>query len=101
VTQALRQLKGPQAIRPLTKLINKPGFRGHAITNPVENKFDAMGLSPRRSFNQLNTAFKEIIVAATLYQCGDYQNLGRLILEQYSQDINGHFASYAQTILKD
>jgi len=25
----------------------------------------------------------------------DYQKMGRTILEQYSQDVNGHFASYA------
>jgi len=79
--------------------MDKPGFRGHAVTNHVGNKFDAMELSPRRSFDQLNAAFKEVIIATTLYQCGDYQNMGRMILEQYSQDINGHFASYVQAIL--
>jgi hypothetical protein len=83
------------------KLINKPGLRGHAVTNPVGNKFNAVRLYPRRSFDQLNAAFKEVIVAATLYQCGDYQNWGRLILEEYIQDINGHFASYAQAILNE
>ena len=99
VTLALRHLRGPQAIRPLVKLLDKPGFRGHVVTNPVGNKFDAVRLSPRRSFDQLNAAFKEVIIATTLYQCGDYQNMGRMILEQYSQDVNGHFASFAQTIL--
>lgn len=99
VTLALRHLRGPQAIKPLVKLMDKPGFRGHAVTNPVGNKFDTMRLSPRRSFDQLNAAFKEVIIATTLYQCGDYQNMGRMILEQYSQDVNGHFASYAQAIL--
>ena len=70
-----------------------------AVTNPAGNEHGSSGLSPRRSFGQLNAAFKEIIIAATLYQCGDYQNIGRMILEQYSQDVNGHFASYAQAIL--
>jgi len=99
VTLALRHLRGPQAIRPLVKLMDKPGFRGHVVTNSVGNEFDAMKLSPRRSFDQLNAAFKEVIVATTLFQCGDYQNTGRMILEQYRQDVNGHFASYAQAIL--
>ncbi len=99
VTLALRHLRGMQAIRPLVKLMDKPGFRGHVVTNPVGHEYGAVRLSPRRSFDQLNTAFKEVIIAAALYQCGDYQKMGRMILEQYSQDVNGHFASYAQAIL--
>jgi flavin-dependent dehydrogenase len=99
VTLALRHLKSPQAVGPLAKLLAKPGFRGHAITNPIGIKYGVDRLSPRRSFEQLNAAFKEVIIAATLYQCGDYQKIGRQILEQYSQDVNGHFASYAHSIL--
>jgi hypothetical protein len=81
-------------------VLEKPGFGGHAITNPVGNEYGSLGLFPRRSFAQLNAAFKEIIIAAALCQCGDYQNMGRTILEQYSQDVNGHFASYAQAVLQ-
>ena len=99
VALALRHLKSPQAIKPLVKLLAKPGFRGHAITNLVGSEYGAARLCPRRSFDQLNAAFKEVIIAAVLYQCGDYQKMGRRILQQYSQDVNGHFASYAQAIL--
>jgi len=99
VALALRHLKSPQAIGPLATLLAKPGFRGHAITNLVGAEYGAPGLCPRRSFDQLNAAFKEMIIAAALYQCGDYQKMGRKILEQYSQDVNGHFASYTQAIL--
>jgi hypothetical protein len=100
VTFALRHLRDPRAIGPLVRLVERSGFRGHAIRNPMGNQYGSVGLCPRRSFGQLNAAFKEIIIAATLYQCGDYQNLGRTILEQYSRDVNGHFASYAQASLK-
>jgi flavin-dependent dehydrogenase len=100
VTLALRHLKDPQAIGLLVRLLEKPGFRGHAITNPIGTEYGAAGLSPRRSFDQLNVAFKEVIITAALYQCGDDQNMGRMILEQYSQDVNGHFASYAQAVLQ-
>jgi hypothetical protein len=100
VTLAVRHLRGPQKIKPLVELLEKPGFRGHTITNPVGTEYSATGLSPRRSFDQLNAAFKEVIISATLYQCGDCQDLGRMILERYSQDVNGHFASYAQAVLQ-
>jgi hypothetical protein len=99
MTLALRHLRSPRAIGPLVTLLQKPGFAGHAVTNPVGNEYGSVGLSPRRSFDQLNAAFKELIIAATLHQCGDYQNRGHGILERYSQDVNGHFASYAQAIL--
>ncbi len=99
MTLALRHLRGLRVIGPLLRLLEKPGFGGHALTNPVGYEYGAVRLSPRRSFDQLNAAFKEVIIATTLYQCGDYEKMGRMILEQYSQDVNGHFASYAQAIL--
>jgi hypothetical protein len=99
VTFALRRFKDSRAIGPLVSLLQKPGFGKHAVTKLIGATDSAVGLPPRRSFKQLNTAFKEIIIAATLYQCGDYQKMGRTALEQYSQDVNGHFASFAQAIL--
>ena len=96
----LRHLRAQRVIGPLVRLLEKPGFRGHAIMNPIGSGYGVVRLSPRRSFDQLNAAFKEVIIATTLYQCGDYQKMGRMILEQYSQDVNGHFASYAHAILQ-
>jgi hypothetical protein len=81
-------------------LLKKPGLRGHAVTNPVGSDFGPARLFPRRSFGQLNAAFKEVIVAATLYQCGDQDNVGYSILSQYDRDVNGHFASFARAILE-
>ena len=40
-----------------------------------------------------------MLVAALLYECGDHQNLGRNILEDYTKDVNGHFAAYAHHML--
>jgi flavin-dependent dehydrogenase len=100
VTLALRNLKDPLAIEPMVGLLKKPGLRGHAVTNPVGSDFGPARLFPRRSFGQLNAAFKEVIVAATLYQCGDQDNVGSSILSQYGRDVNGHFASFARAILE-
>ncbi len=100
-TFALRRFRDPRAIESLVTLLKKPGFGKHAVTKLIGATDSVVGLSPRRSFKTLNAAFKEIIIAATLYQCGDHQKIGRTILEQYTQDVNGHFASYAQAILKE
>ena len=47
----------------------------------------------------VNSKFKELLVAALLFECGDYQNQGQEILEAYTKDVNGHFAAYAHHIL--
>lgn len=41
----------------------------------------------------------ELLVAALLFECGDAQGVGRIILEAYTKDFNGHFAEYAHYIL--
>ena len=46
----------------------------------------------------VNSKFKELLVAALLFECGDYQNQGQEILEAYTKDVNGHFAAYAHHI---
>jgi hypothetical protein len=100
VTLALRHLRSPLAIEPMAGLLKKPGLGGHAVTNPVGSEFGPTRLFPRRSLGQLNSAFKEVIVAATLYQCGDHENAGYSILNEYRRDVNGHFASFARASLE-
>jgi hypothetical protein len=50
--------------------------------------------------NQLNRKFKEVLIAALLVQCGDYRGQGRAVLEAYTEDVNGHFAVYADQVLR-
>ena len=49
----------------------------------------------------VNNKFKELLVAALLFECGDHQNQGREILELYTKDVNGHFAEYAHRVLSN
>ena len=49
----------------------------------------------------VNNKFKELLIAALLFECGDYQNLGREILQAYTKDVNGHFAAYAHRVLSE
>ena len=48
---------------------------------------------------ELNSKFKEVLVAALLVQCGDSGGQGRAVLEAYTEDVNGHFAAYADHVL--
>jgi hypothetical protein len=47
----------------------------------------------------LNAKFKEVLVAALLFECGDRNGKGRAILDAYTRDVHGHFAAYARAAL--
>ena len=100
---ALRLNKHQLLAEPLAHLLNKPGVKGH--TQPL-SYYAASGGKLQQRFrvnaqggSDLNAKFKEVLVAALLYECGDYKGLAREILQGYTRDVNGHFAAYAHHIL--
>lgn len=103
------------AAEPLARLLKQPGFAGHAtvdliakaesgaaepLVRPGDRLVTVDGEGPANNTN-LNRAFKELIVAAMLYRCGDEGGLAEAILKQYANDVHGHFARYAQRVLQD
>ena len=46
-------------------------------------------------------SLRELMLARALYRCGDYQGLGRKILEQYAQDLHGHYTRHALAVLRE
>ncbi len=96
---------------PLTDLLNQPGFANHATVVsliPAERQTErpSSGLSERRVTNasgggNLNNSYKELLVAAMLHRCGDPDGTATAILKQYTHDVHGHFARYAQRAVGD
>jgi hypothetical protein len=41
-----------------------------------------------------------LAVARALFRCGDYGDLGRQTLQQYVEDLRGHFARHAKAVLE-
>lgn len=66
---------------------------GGPLSVPARAKVNAGG------GNALNDKFKEVLVAALLFECGDHEGQGREILHAYTNDVNGHFAAYAHHVL--
>lgn len=113
ISLALRHYHSPAAARMLVDLLRRPGFTGHATVKPivtqpdtdggatarVADRFVTTGRDDRANSSNLNRAFKELIVAAMLYRCGDRESMAETILTQYAMDIHGHFARYAQRVL--
>ena len=94
VALALEQIADPAAAQSLARLLNKPDMHGHAMTS-LEPLYDRM-TDRRRRVGPL----REIVLARALYRCGDYQGMGKEILEQYRQDIRGLFARHATGVLE-
>jgi len=115
ISLALWDCLGQEAIEPLVRLLDQPGFTGHATVEPVVERVDSGGRpirlaadrlvtednNERANNSNLNQAFRELIVAAMLYRFGDPDGRAEVILNQYAQDIHGHFARYAQRVLDE
>jgi flavin-dependent dehydrogenase len=71
----------------------RPG-RGGPLSLPERTKVTSAGR------DELNNKFKELLLAALLFHCGDWQDQGRAVLDAYTEDVNGHFAAYADHVLQ-
>ena len=107
VSIALRDQPGPDMIQPLLKLLDRPGFTGHASTYS-QAYADGTNLSKailerkntsRKHDNQLNESLKELMVAGMLYTAGDHDARGEKILLEYKQEISGQLSRYASYLL--
>jgi hypothetical protein len=101
---AMRMNRHESFAKPLADHLNKiaghcqpldyrPG-RGGPLSLPERAKVTSAGSG------ELNSKFKEVLLAALLFHCGDWQGQGRAVLEAYTEDVNGHFAAYADHVLQ-
>ena len=99
VALALETLKAPAAAAPLAALLNKPGMRGHAMTD-IETAVTNLPTSATDT-SLREGSLRELILARALYRCGDNQGLGKQVLTEYSNDLRGHYARHALAVLKE
>jgi len=105
VCLALRMNKDASMAKPIADFLKKSGLKGHAqVLGYYDGKRPKGGTHKRNVLDKnggkgLNTKFKEVLVAALLFECGDHQGEGRKVLEAYTKDVNGHFAEYAHRVL--
>ena len=105
VCLALRMNKGASMAKPIADFLRTSGLKGHAqVLGYYDGKRPQGDTYKRNALDTkggkgLNTKFKELLVAALLFECGDDQGEGRKILDAYTKDVNGHFAEYAHHVL--
>ena len=89
---------GDRAAAPaLARLLKLPGVMGHAATNITAAIENTPGKGDQNS--KRGVELRELFLARALYRCGDSDGLGEKILRQYAQDLHGHYARHAQTVL--
>ena len=107
VCLALRMNKDDSLAEPLARFLKEKKLKGHTqALGYYNNQKKEKNIYVRQGVNKsggsmVNNKFKELLVAALLFECGDYQNQGREILEVYTKDVNGHFAEYAYHVLSN
>jgi len=102
VALALEALGDPAAAGPLAEVLAKPGMSGHAMLSVkeaqrLETTVSTAGLN---SLETRRNSLREITLARALFRCGDKDGIGKKILEQYQNDLRGHFARHAHAVLQ-
>ena len=106
IVLALRHYRCPAAAGPLAELLRQQGLAGRATAGPMAKRKGRNGKEPATvaprlltTDSSLNRAFKELIVAAMLYRCGDRDGMAKAVLDRYARGVHGHFARYARQAL--
>ena len=102
---ALRMNKDDSLAEPLADFLKAKKLKGHtqrlSYYNEQENQknvYVRQGVN-KSGGSMVNNKFKELLVAALLFECGAVSYTHLRVLEEYTKDVNGHFAEYAHRVL--
>lgn len=94
---ATASLKAANLTRSLLRLLDLPGFGGHAFLRTGDMLADSDG--DPISTRSRNLALRELYVARGVFLGGDPDGRGRAVLNTYVSDLRGHFARHAAAVL--
>ena len=89
VAEALEQLGDPAAAQPLAELLRRQGLAADAVTPEQVLRGATRGRG----------GIQNLILARVLYRCGDWEGVGKQVLEAYTKDVRGVYARHAQAVL--
>ena len=98
IAVAFETLANELPAKVLFDLLQMKGVTGHAMTTIQKAIQDTPASGTDTSTR--NNALREIILGRALFRCGDYNGLGNQILNDYSNDLRGHFYRHATGVLK-
>jgi len=99
VARAAEILKCAEATGPLAEILDREGISGHG---QVSTSAAVAGANPELTHTEArNNSLRELHLARGLFRCGDHDNIGRKILETYTNDLRGIFARHARAVLAE
>lgn len=99
VALSLEAIGDPAAAVPLAEMLGRPGMTGFAHLT-VDIARERSGLNPADNKTR-DESIRELGLARALYRCGDKDGLGKKILNEYTQDLRGHFARHARMVIEE
>ncbi|WP_158862561.1 FAD-dependent oxidoreductase [Maribellus comscasis] len=98
VAIALETIADQEGAEPLFKLLQMPGVRGHSMLD-IET---AKKIAPpdKNDVSTRNNSLRELILGRALFKCGDMNDVGNQILDEYSRDLRGHYYRHANGVLQ-
>lgn len=97
IAMALESIGSKEAVPMLAKMLTIPGMRYHSISSFQDARKSVV--PDPDDVSTRNKALKELHIARALYLCGDENSLGRSVLKQYAEGLQGHYARYASELL--
>ena len=98
ISMATEAINSHEAVPVLLAMLTAPGVRGHSICSYTEARSSTV--PNLNDTSTRNLALKELHLARALYLCGDQDGIGEEVLRRYANGLQGHYARYAQEILK-
>ncbi|MHC4181397.1 MAG: FAD-dependent oxidoreductase, partial [Planctomycetota bacterium] len=96
---ALELIGDKSAVGPLADLLAKPGMTGH-VHSSIEIARQREAPGGTNAVETRRESLRELLLARSLYRCGDHKGLGKKILQAYTEDLRGHLARHAQAVLQ-
>lgn len=98
IATACAQIRSRQAIPVLRKLLTMEGMRYHDLPSYVMARNRVVPYIHDITYR--NRILKELLIAESLYICGDADKLGEKVLQRYACGLEGHYARFADETLK-
>lgn len=99
IATACAQIRSRQAIPVLRKLLTMEGMRYHDLPSYVMARNRVVPYIHDITYR--NRILKELLIAESLYICGDADKLGEKTLQRYACGLEGHYARFADETLKN
>jgi len=97
---ALELIGDPSAASPLAELLTQPGMTGYVHDSVEEARRRDQEESSTTGVKTRRDSLRELLLARALYRCGDYGDVGKQTLTNYTKDLRGHLARHAKAVLE-